>query len=320
MLRVVLITLVAIGFTGCELFDVIGNIGGPGTCDVFSENDCTECGSSCSDAIDNDAEIGTDAVCNDGNAGEVATADIVQADESAGVDAVVKADPLTGFEIRKPLPRQIDPGLTVEDVDYVCTLVYGEIDAYFYIQTTPFKCSATGLCQFQTIGAWISDGGLVRPVEASYNWGGHHHNDWILLRLKGLTVRYNHSSYGFGWRSCQAPDCLQIETDGMLDKDGCEPERTLPVVCRQVWADGTYDPLVDDFRTCPGDVSSDPPGGADDDDDDQGDDSPDDDDDHGDDDDDDQGDDSPDDDDDQGDDDSGDQDRDEDHERRDDGD
>lgn len=285
MLRVVAVMSVvslAVGFTGCELFDVIGNIGDPGTCDVYSERDCNICGQACSDAAQSDTEIGSDADCRDDIPDGGFAPDLIPTDESAGVDVAANLDPVTGFEIRKPLLREIDDGILVEDVDYVCTLAFGETDAFFYIQATPFKCSATALCQFQTVGAWISDGGIVQPVDAIYNWGGHHHNDWILIRMKGYSIRYNHSSFGFGWRSCQPPDCLQFEVDGRLEQDGCEPERTLPVVCSQVWSDGTYEPLEDDFITCPGDVWSDGSGGHNDepdddqdedqDDDDQGDD------------------------------------------------
>jgi hypothetical protein len=36
--------------------------------------------------------------------------------------------------------------------------------------------------------------------------------------------------------------------------DGCTRDRTLPIVCVRVAADGTVPPLTDGFMRCPGDT------------------------------------------------------------------
>ncbi|MBP7382266.1 DUF1566 domain-containing protein [Myxococcota bacterium] len=160
-----------------------------------------------------------------------------------------------GIPARLPGSHEIAgaPG-PVADLDYVCTFAYGDIRGYLYVQSTPVSYDNNSSYQFQTVGAWVAAGGNVTPVEASYGWGGHHHIDWILLKFNGLEYRYHHSSFGWGWKPCQPPDCLQVfDGDGQLVQDGCEPVRSLPVVCRQVRLDGTFDALEDDFEICDGD-------------------------------------------------------------------
>jgi hypothetical protein len=165
-----------------------------------------------------------------------------------------------GFQIRTLREYDLEPYKSVSDADFVCSFNYGEINGYFYIRTTPISCGTEEVCHYETAGAWVSINGVVEVVEdATYNWGGQHHNDSIRLKYDGLTYRFYHSSFGFGWRACQPPDCLQIENDDALVQDGCYPVRSLPIVCRLVNFDGTFDPLVDDFETCPGDT----PGQAD---------------------------------------------------------
>ncbi len=171
-----------------------------------------------------------------------------------------------GFRIRVPLPRTIPiegPGgqtgtTQASDLDWVCTLKYDDVDGFLYLQLRPLKDRGwvLGGITYQADGAWVSVGGTVTPVEASYDVGGNHRNDWILLAWAGSSVRYYHSSMGRSWRKCQPPDCLQISAGdgtGPILQDGCTPERTLPVVCVNVQPDGTVPPLVDTFQKCPGD-------------------------------------------------------------------
>lgn len=165
-----------------------------------------------------------------------------------------------GFDIRVP-GQYLIQDYPVSDVDYVCDLIYEQEDllsdspGYIYIQATPVSCSFVG-CQFETVGAWISFDGVVEPlVAAVYNPGGQHGIDFLDIRIGDLTFRYNHSSIGFGWRPCHTPDCLQVIMNDAMLVDGCQPDRSLPAVCRLVKPDGTFDPLVDDFQRCPGDVA-----------------------------------------------------------------
>jgi len=160
-----------------------------------------------------------------------------------------------GFSVRTPGTHSMGLYGEVLEVDYVCTFVWQDISAYLYVQSTPIECHGVGGCDCTTDGAWLSVDGEVTPVDATYGWGGSHNNDWIRFSFRERVFKYHHSSIGFGWRACQPPDCLQVySVEGALLEDGCEPERTLPVVCERVGIDGTFAPLVDDFVPCPGDV------------------------------------------------------------------
>jgi len=46
------------------------------------------------------------------------------------------------------------------------------------------------------------------------------------------------------------------DSAGTLIEDGCTPQRTLPIVCRAIAADGTWQALVDMFERCPGDPNA----------------------------------------------------------------
>ena len=169
-------------------------------------------------------------------------------DANVGIDVVA-----SGFDIRIPGKHDFGGTTQVSDVDYICSVSYGDLQGFVYVQATPISCDTFGFCEFETAGAWVFSAGEPVSVEAVYDFGGHHHNDWIRLKFGEYTYKFYHSSFGFGWRSCQEPDCLVVETDDAVVQDGCEPDRNLPVVCRLIKADGTFDPLDDNFEFCPGD-------------------------------------------------------------------
>ena len=107
---------------------------------------------------------------------------------------------------------------------------------------------------YESAGAWLSVDNLVSPIAASYDYGGRHHNDEITAEIEGASWRFAHSSYGFGFRVCQPMDCLQrLDAGGAVVEDGCTVERTLPIACVPVDADGTHGALSDTFAPCPGD-------------------------------------------------------------------
>ena len=172
-----------------------------------------------------------------------------------------------GFCIRVPQVRTVpydsfgggSETIDVPDKDHVCTLIYDGVDGFVYVQAhaTEFRDMGGGV--MQTDGAWTSIGGEVLATTGSYDWGGNHANDAIEIVHDGKQYRYYHSSFGFGWRACHAPDCLQIYdgVGGALIEDGCTSERSVPAVCVQVELDGGVPPLVDDFEPCPGDPNVD---------------------------------------------------------------
>jgi hypothetical protein len=172
------------------------------------------------------------------------------------------------FDVRVPAEHQVTcsqypEGMQPEpqdysDVDWLCTFAYGGASGVLYLQATPTDCRL----DMQTVAiytseAWLALDGLVHaPGAPVYDWGGNHRNDFLTFDFQGHHFRYYHSSLGYGWRKCQPMDCMQVyDASGVtLQEDGCTKERTLPVTCVQVKADGTWPALVDTFAPCPGDM------------------------------------------------------------------
>lgn len=144
--------------------------------------------------------------------------------------------------------------------DWICSFDYQEMHGYFYMQATPTKCVEylSSTAEFKTDKAQLSLGGnLVNVEKAAYDWGGNHQNDFIDFTYNGQVFKYDHSSFGFGWRQCQPMDCMQVyAADGVtLVADGCTSQRTIPVVCRMANEDGSFDDFTDTFAKCHGDDS-----------------------------------------------------------------
>jgi hypothetical protein len=169
-----------------------------------------------------------------------------------------------GFEFRLPQTHTLtctDPSgysfdRSCPDGDWLCTFEDGTVQGYIYVQAT--LASFNQYCSpiMNTVLAQISIGGQISTLSgAQYDWGGNHHNDSIAFDYGGRHYRYSHSSLGYGYRACQSMDCMQTyQSDGLtLVEDGCTMQRTLPVVCVAIGADGTAPALVDTFSPCPGD-------------------------------------------------------------------
>lgn len=172
-----------------------------------------------------------------------------------------------GFTLRSPEERTVtcsggDPSVTepalLMDEDFVCTFVHGAVDGHVYVQATPTDCQqlmGAVPTSFEATG-WLSIDGVTTPLEGLlYDHGGNHLNNTIEFVLEGSHYRFAHSSIGFGGRSCQPMDCLQVyRADGTtLVEDGCTVDRTLPVVCAAVESAGVLPLLEDTFAPCPGD-------------------------------------------------------------------
>ena len=173
-----------------------------------------------------------------------------------------------GFLVRVPrqhtVPTEVSGGQTgwsqAWDLDWMCTFRHAGVDATFYLQDRPLKDGGwiLGGIIWQTAGAWMAIDGRVVAVDAQYDSGGNHRNDWTRVDFRGAVYRYYHSSMGISWRKCQAMDCLQVldpADDLTVLEDGCTSSRTLPVWCVQVGQDGSVPPPDDAFHKCPGDNS-----------------------------------------------------------------
>ena len=162
---------------------------------------------------------------------------------------------MTCSEVPAGMPA--DPAILTEE-DFVCTLSHEGVEGHVYVQATPTDCQILMGAVPTTFDAngWLSVDGTLTSLEGlSYDHGGNHFNNTFEFTLAGKRYRYAHSSIGFGGRSCQPPDCLQVYGDDgtTLLEDGCTVDRTLPVACVAVEAGGVVPELSDTFTPCPGD-------------------------------------------------------------------
>jgi len=189
--------------------------------------------------------------------------DAADTGDTTDADAPVDVDDY-GFHIRVPQVRSV-PSEDFEgtirvvdqmDIDHVCRLTVDGVETFLYVQADPIRCRDFGGCEYRVTGAFTTraSGPVNAPLAGvSYDFGGNHHNDWITLPATEGTLKIYHSSFGFGWRACHPPDCVQVLAGDTVIEDGCTPERTRPAVCVLIGADGSEPPLVDDFAPCAGD-------------------------------------------------------------------
>jgi hypothetical protein len=155
-----------------------------------------------------------------------------------------------GFTLRKP---------GTENLDWLCTFKSDAESGYVYVRLLQTGTESTGLAQtpvYATELAQLSVDGAVSALQnAHYDYGGGHHNDALSFDYSGQTHHYYHSSFGFGFRSCQPMDCRNVYALGTttLQIEGCGATRSLPETCVVIEADGSHAPLVDEFQKCPGD-------------------------------------------------------------------
>ena len=143
------------------------------------------------------------------------------------------------------------------DADWLCTFEDGDALGQIYVQATAVSCmvlmSAVPTYEVQ-LAQIAMDGTLSALQNAAYDSGGNHQNNWLSFDYSGKTYQYDHSSFGAGWHACHPMDCLRITENGATD-DGCTCDRTHPVVCVPIQADGTHAELIDTFEVCAGDES-----------------------------------------------------------------
>ncbi len=174
-----------------------------------------------------------------------------------------------GFDVRIPQWHTVqcqDPAnfthvLDEMELDWVCTFDYEGVSGHVYVQSKPVGCTVLmgPMPDFETQAAYLSVDGEVSSLQnVVYEWGGNHANDSLSFDYQDRRLKYYHSSFGFGWRTCQPMDCMQVFASAQEEEpaeDGCTMERTIPVVCSQILEDGSFDELVDNFAPCPGDAN-----------------------------------------------------------------
>ena len=165
-----------------------------------------------------------------------------------------------GFIMRLPREVTVDCEGTPQafpEKDQLCTFDYDGAVGVVYLQATPTSCVRV-MDYLPTYGSTgeINVGQGAEPLASVvYDWGGNHQNDSVEFDHGSEHYRYYHSSFGFGWRKCHDLDCMQVSASGggAVIEDGCTCDRTLPITCSPIQADGTWAELVDTFEVCNGD-------------------------------------------------------------------
>ena len=91
--------------------------------------------------------------------------------------------------------------------------------------------------------------------DVKYDWGGNHHVQKLWFTYKGKVFLYGQSSLGWGGRPCQGMDCLNVfESDKKTYVvNGCDEQRSIPIVCRGANAENPVFDFTDTFKVCDGD-------------------------------------------------------------------
>jgi len=211
-----------------------------------------------------------------GDATDVTPVDTVDALDAVDVTPDVPTDSTAdaeildnewGFPMRLPQTHAFEyepvwggtETLDALDADWLCTFAHGGVSGVVYLQTTPVRVESMGMSTnpvFEGRGAWMAvDGALADVLDPYYDWGGNHHNEYLEFTHAGKRYKAWHSSIGPGFRVCHTPDCLQVyDLDQTLVDDGCTAARTLPIRCSPIQEDGTWEPLVDTFEPCEGEI------------------------------------------------------------------
>lgn len=162
-----------------------------------------------------------------------------------------------GFEIRKLTERILqcrETSVPSLDLDLVCESDNDSLLASIYVQSKPVSCGALSAINYTVENAWIKTAEGIRPLsQVIYDGGGNHQNDRITFAWKEKFFSIYHSSFGFGWRACASPDCMQICQDKecrTILYDGCHRATcasppALKVKCAKVKPDGTVPALLD---------------------------------------------------------------------------
>ena len=151
---------------------------------------------------------------------------------------------------------------TFSQIDLVCTYDYDGEKGFLYVQLNPISC---GLALSLIPGYGVEkaefyvNGKFADVSDVNYEWGGNHHVQKLWFTYKGKVFRYGQSSLGWGGRPCQEMDCLNVyESDKKTYvANGCDEQRSIPIVCNGVNPDKQIEEQVfdftDKFEVCEGD-------------------------------------------------------------------
>ena len=147
---------------------------------------------------------------------------------------------------------------TFSQIDLVCTYDYDGEKGFLYVQLNPISC---GLALSLIPGYGVEkaefyvNGKFADVSDVKYEWGGNHHLQKLWFTYKDKVFRYGQSSLGWGGRPCQGFDCLNVfESDRKTYVvNGCDEQRSIPIVCNGVNAENPVFDFTDKFKVCEGD-------------------------------------------------------------------
>ena len=143
---------------------------------------------------------------------------------------------------------------TVAQSDLICSFKYDGDSGFVYVQNNPVSCRLTvGLISYEVHKAEFFVNGSMREIlDAKYHGGGNHRIFGLQFTYKGKVFKYDYSTMGMGGRPCQNMDCMKVlESDGKtVVQNGCDEDRSLPIVCRHAKVNGTFDSFEDSFHVC----------------------------------------------------------------------
>ena len=151
---------------------------------------------------------------------------------------------------------------TFSQIDLVCTYDYDGEKGFLYVQLNPTSCGlALSLIPGYDVEKveFYVNGKFADVSDVKYEWGGNHHVQKLWFTYKGKVFRYGQSSLGWGGRPCQGMDCLNVfESDKKTYVvNGCDEQRSIPIVCNGVNPDKQIEEQVfdftDKFEVCEGD-------------------------------------------------------------------
>ena len=143
---------------------------------------------------------------------------------------------------------------TVGQSDIICNFKYDGDSGFVYVQNNPVSCRLTvGLISYEVHKAEFFVNGSMKEISnVRYHGGGNHGIFGLQFTYKGKVFKYDYSTMGMGGRPCQNMDCMMVlESDGKtMVQNGCDEDRSLPIVCRHAKVDGTFDSFEDSFHVC----------------------------------------------------------------------
>ena len=143
---------------------------------------------------------------------------------------------------------------TVGQSDIICSFKYDGDSGFVYVQNNPVSCRLTvGLISYEVHKAEFFVNGSMKEISnVRYHGGGNHGIFGLQFTYKGKVFKYDYSTMGMGGRPCQNMDCMMVlESDGKtMVQNGCDEDRSLPIVCRHAKVDGTFDSFEDSFHVC----------------------------------------------------------------------